>query len=222
MTVLTPAPRPATAGAPTTRMAPDLPAAIPATDREDDARLVDRARSGDTAAFDALVVKYSPRLYGLIYHMTSNRDDANDLLQDALGRAWRSLGKFRGQSAFYTWLYAIATNLTLNYLKKRSRRQHMSLDDIDCGIANDEEFIALTSTSDPHRETRLRELQRRLNEAMQQLSPDHRAVVTMFDIQGLPHSEISRVLGVNEGTVRSRLHYAHRMLQSLLADQMGD
>ena len=183
-----------------------------------DLDLVERARWGDTRAFDELVGKYTPKLYGLVYHMTSNREDTNDILQDVFAKAYRSIKRFRGKSSFYTWIYSIATNMTLNFLKKRNRRRTMSLDDIDLSIENDRNFIEATSKSDPVREANLSELQERLNMAMQQLSVDHRAVVTMFDIQGMPHSEISKILGVSEGTVRSRLFYAHRLLQSHLED----
>jgi RNA polymerase sigma-70 factor (ECF subfamily) len=186
--------------------------------REEDQLLVEKAQNGDTSAFDALVIKHSPRLYGLIYHMTANREDTSDLLQDVFAKAYRALKRFRGQSSFYTWIYSIATNLTLNFLKKRSRRQTCSLDDLDSGIERDKEFIDATAGSDPVREAGLRELQRKLNEAMQQLSESHRAVVTMFDIQGMPHAEIARIMGTSEGTIRSRLYYAHQQLQSLLAD----
>lgn len=92
----------------------------------------------------------------------------------------------------------------------------MSLDDVDSGIQNDPDFIEATSTNDPLREVGLTELQKRLNEALQKLSNDHRAVVTMFDIQGMPHSEIAKILKISEGTVRSRLFYAHRQLQNSL------
>ncbi|RYD37570.1 MAG: sigma-70 family RNA polymerase sigma factor [Verrucomicrobiaceae bacterium] len=191
------------------------------TDKQEDRVLVERAQEGDCAAFDTLVLKYSPRLHSLIYHMTSHREDTHDLLQEVFARAFRNLRSFRGQSGFYTWIYTIAVNLTLNFLKKRNRRHSISLDDIDSGVQNDGEFLELTATSDPVRETGLRELQRHLNEALQKLSEDHRAVVTMFDIQGMPHADISRILGVSEGTVRSRLHYAHKQLQSLLSDYLA-
>jgi RNA polymerase sigma-70 factor (ECF subfamily) len=94
----------------------------------------------------------------------------------------------------------------------------MSLDDIDSNIQNDKEFIELTATSTPVREADLSELQQRLNEAMMKLSYEHRAVVTMFDIQGMPHAEIAKIMGVSEGTVRSRLFYAHRLLQNSLEE----
>ena len=183
---------------------------------DEDQPLVARAQSGDAAAFDELVIKYSPRLYGLIYNMTSNHEDTNDMLQDVFAKAYRAIKGFRGKSSFYTWIHTIAVNMTLNFLKKRGRRYHLSLDDVDASIQNDKEFIELTSASSPVREADLTELQRRLNESMMKLSDEHRAVVTMFHIQGMPHAEISKILGVSEGTVRSRLFYANRQLQNYL------
>ena len=183
---------------------------------DEDQALVSRAQAGDATAFDDLVVKYSPRLYGLIYNMTSNHEDTNYMLQDVFAKAYRAIKGFRGKSSFYTWIHTIAVNMTLNFLKKRGRRYNLSLDDIDASIQNDKEFIELTSTTSPVREADLGELQRRLNEAMMKLSDEHRAVVTMFHIQGMPHAEISKILGVSEGTVRSRLFYANRQLQTYL------
>ncbi len=195
------------------------PVAAPHGRRVDpDLELVERARLGDTHAFDELVGKYTPKLYGLVYHMTSNREDTNDILQDVFAKAYRALKRFRGKSTFYTWIYSIATNMTLNFLKKRNRRRTMSLDDIDLAIEHDPDFIEATSKSDPVREANLSELQQRLNMAMQKLSVDHRTVVTMFDIQAMPHAEIAKILGISEGTVRSRLFYAHRQLQAYLED----
>ena len=180
--------------------------------------LVSLAQSGDTLAFDQLVVRYSPRLYGMIYHMTSNKEDANDLTQDVFAKAYRSLNRFRGRSSFYTWIYAIGTNMTLNFLKKRNRRAAWSLDNLDSGIQNDEAMVDLAHAANPRHQSDLNELQKKLNEAMQSLSNVHRAVVTMFDIQGIPHAEISKILKVSEGTVRSRLFYAHRQLQGHLEE----
>ena len=185
---------------------------------EADEVLVSRAQSGDTLAFDQLVVRYSPRLYGMIYHMTSNKEDANDLTQDVFAKAYRSLNRFRGRSSFYTWIYAIGTNMTLNFLKKRNRRAAWSLDNLDSGIQNDEAMVDLAHAANPRHQSDLNELQKKLNEAMQSLSNAHRAVVTMFDIQGIPHAEISKILKISEGTVRSRLFYAHRQLQGYLEE----
>lgn len=183
-----------------------------------DADLVRRTQEGDTRAFDELVMKYSRKLYGLVYNMTSNKEDTHDLLQDIFAKAYRSLRRFRGNSTFYTWIYSIAVNMTLNFLKKRKRRAGYSYDDVDSGIQNDPAFIDQAHQSNPRRQSNIHELQKKLNEAMQSLSEDHRTVVTMFDIQGMPHAEISRILGVSEGTVRSRLYYAHQQLQVYLED----
>jgi RNA polymerase sigma-70 factor (ECF subfamily) len=186
--------------------------------RQRDDELIARTQAGDATAFDELIVKYSPRLYGLVYNMTSNHEDTNDVMQDVWSKAFRSIKGFRGKSSFYTWIHSIGVNMTINFLKKRGRRVHLSLDDVDAGVQNDKEFIDLTAGSTPVREADLGELQVRLNEAMQKLSNDHRAVVTMFDIQGMPHAEIAKILGISEGTVRSRLFYAHRQLQNFLSE----
>jgi RNA polymerase sigma-70 factor (ECF subfamily) len=185
---------------------------------DEDQKLVARTQEGDVAAFDQLVVKYTPRLYGLVYNMTSNHEDTNDLLQDVFSKAYKSIRGFRGKSSFYTWIHSIAVNMTLNFLKKRGRRFNLSLDDVDASIQNDKEFLELTQSSSPVREADLSELQVRLNEAMMKLSDEHRAVVTMFHIQGMPHAEISKILHVSEGTVRSRLFYANRQLQNYLEE----
>jgi RNA polymerase sigma factor (sigma-70 family) len=183
-----------------------------------DDELVALTQAGEADAFDELVVRFSPRLYGLVYNMTSNHEDTNDLLQDIFAKAYRSIRGFRGRSSFYTWLHTIAVNMTINFLKKRGRRYMLSLDDVDAGVERDADFLEATATSDPRREANLSELQKRLNEAMQKLSNDHRAVVTMFDIQGMPHAEIAKILRISEGTVRSRLFYAHRQLQNYLQE----
>jgi RNA polymerase sigma-70 factor (ECF subfamily) len=183
---------------------------------DEDQQLVSRTQEGDASAFDQLVVKYTPRLYGLVYNMTSNHEDTNDLLQDIFAKAYKAIRGFRGKSSFYTWIHSIAVNMTLNFLKKRGRRFQLSLDDVDSSIQSDKEFLEATASTSPVREADLSELQKRLNEAMMKLSDEHRAVVTMFHIQGMPHAEISKILRVSEGTVRSRLFYANRQLQNYL------
>jgi RNA polymerase sigma-70 factor (ECF subfamily) len=192
---------------------------VPNSSAAEDRILVDKAQAGDTRAFDDLVRKYTPKLYGMVYNMTSNREDTADLLQEVFAKAYRSIKRFMGKSSFYTWIYSIAVNMTLNFLKKRGRHHKVSLDDVDTGIENDPEFIRLTtSNTGTMREVNIHELQKRLNAAMMKLSEDHRTVVTLYDVQGLQHAEISKILGVSEGTVRSRLFYAHRLLQTYLED----
>ncbi len=196
----------------------DKPTAAASSSAEDRV-LVERAQAGDTRAFDDLVRKYTPKLYGMVYNMTSNREDTADLLQEIFAKAYRSVKRFQGKSSFYTWIYSISVNMTLNFLKKRGRYAKVSLDDVDSGIQNDPEFVKVTTAArDTVREVNINELQKRLNTAMMKLSEDHRTVVTLYDIQGHQHNEISKILGVSEGTVRSRLFYAHRILQTYLED----
>ncbi|NWK54322.1 sigma-70 family RNA polymerase sigma factor [Verrucomicrobiaceae bacterium N1E253] len=183
-----------------------------------DEDLVRRAKSGDTRAFDLLIMKYSRKLYGLIYHMTSHAEDSHDLLQDTFSKAYRSLKRFKGKSAFYTWIYAIAVNITLNHLKKSRKRAGPSYSDDQSGLLNDPAFIDQAYRANPRRNSNIHELHQRLNEALLKLSEGHRSVVMMFDIQGMPHAEISRILGVSEGTIRSRLFYAHKQLQGHLKE----
>ena len=95
------------------------PAPPPPTSAAEDRVLVERAQAGDTRAFDELVRKYTPKLYGLVYNMTSNREDTADLLQEIFAKAYRSVKRFQGKSSFYTWIYSISVNMTLNFLKKR-------------------------------------------------------------------------------------------------------
>ena len=187
-----------------------------------DQDLVSRAQKGDTRAFDALILKYGDKLYGLVYNMTSHKEDTHDLLQEIFARAYQSLGSFKGHSTFYTWIYQIAVNLTLNFLKKRKRRAGLSLNDPDSSVQSDPALVDQTNEANPEQQTRLKELQVKLNEAMQKLSEPHRMVVTMFDIQGMSHGEIARILKTSEGTVRSRLHYAHLQLQSALQESWNE
>jgi RNA polymerase sigma factor (sigma-70 family) len=180
--------------------------------------LVTLARDGDTRAFDALILKYGDKLYGLVYHMTSHKEDTHDLLQEIYARAYQSLRSFRGNSTFYTWVYQIAVNLTLNFLKKKKRRSGLSLHELAAAAHQDPALIDSTHEANPEQQTNLNELQVRLKEAMRKLSEPHRMVVTMFDIQGMSHGEIAKLLKTSEGTIRSRLHYAHLQLQSALQD----
>lgn len=188
------------------------------TPEPSDKELVARTQAGDARAYDALVRRFSPRLYGLVYNMTSSHEDTNDLLQEIFAKGYRSIKGFQGKSSFHTWMHTIAVNMSINFLKKRNRRRTMSLDDIDNGVMNDPDFIEATKSADPSNEANLGELQKKLNESLMKLSHDHRAVVTMFDIQGMPHAEIAKILKVSEGTVRSRLFYAHKQLQNHLRE----
>ncbi|MEO7969438.1 MAG: sigma-70 family RNA polymerase sigma factor [Opitutus sp.] len=176
-----------------------------------------RVQSGDVAAFDQLVLKYRSRVYGVVYHLTSSREDAADLTQDAFIKAFQSINRFQGQSSFFTWLYRIAVNSTLTHLRKNRLRTFFSFEKISEDDAVSSEIIAaLTDATGADRETFARELQEKLNEAMHKLSIKHRTVITLFEIDGLSHQEIAEVMDCSVGTVRSRLHYAKQLLQSEL------
>lgn len=208
---------------------PDRPAALenqPApvkTDEElraEERALVKRAQGGDLRAYDYLVRRFQERIYGTIYQMTANHEDANDLAQETFIKAYQALQSFKGDSSFFTWLYRIAVNKTLNFLKSRKNKTQMSLNDMDFNLEHDPEILGLIIEHTPQREAGLAELQKKLNEAMQKLSETHRLVVTLHDIQGLSHEEIGALMNCNVGTVRSRLHYARQQLQGLLADYL--
>jgi RNA polymerase sigma-70 factor (ECF subfamily) len=182
--------------------------------------LVRRARRGDLTAYDDLVKRYQERIYATIYHMTSNHEDANDLAQESFIKAFQALSSFKGGSSFYTWLYRIAVNKTINFLKQRKNRTHMSLNDLDFNAEHDPDLMALISHKTPRRDAGLTELQEKLNAALQKLSEPHRLVVVLHDVQGQSHEEIAKVMECNIGTVRSRLFYARQQLQSELADYL--
>src|ERR1700677_823166 len=132
--------------------------------------LVRRAQDGEMSAYDELVQRYQERIYATIYHMTSNHEDANDLAQEAFVKAYQALKSFKGGSSFYTWLYRIAVNKTINFLKQRKNRQHMSLNDLDFNAEHDPDLVALISDKTPRREAGLSELQEKLNAALLKLS----------------------------------------------------
>ena len=183
-----------------------------------DAELVLKSQQGDVRAFDVLVERYHGKIYGLTYNMTSNREDAEDLTQDVFVKAFEALPRFKGKSSFYTWLYRIAVNKTINYRKKRNRKRALSLDQFDQEIKTDDVYHDLTTKGSPLRNISLSELQEKLNEALQHLSEKHRTVVVMHDMQGIPHDEIAKVVGASVGTVRSRLFYARRQMQTELTE----
>jgi len=191
-----------------------------ASNRAEEDLIVRRAQKGDLAAYDELVRRYQERIYATIYHMTSNHEDANDLAQESFIKGFQALKSFKGGSSFYTWLYRIAVNKTINFLKQRKHRSAMSLNDLDFNAEKDPDLIALISDKTPRRDAALGELQKKLNEAMQKLSEPHRLVVTLHDVQGLAHEEIAEIMDCNVGTVRSRLFYARQQLQGYLLDYL--
>ncbi len=203
-----------------TRPPPPEPPDGPEGEEVADLTLVRRAQRDDVGAYDQLVRRYQERIYATVYHMTSNHEDANDLVQETFIKAFRALKSFKGDSSFYTWIYRIAVNKTINFLKQRKNRLHMSLNDVDFNAENDPDLVALVSERTPRRDLNLSELQEKLNSAMLKLSEHHRMVVTLHDIQGLSHEEIGTIMDCNVGTVRSRLFYARQQLQAFLSDYL--
>lgn len=194
-------------------------AASPERQQEADAdfAVVRQVQAGDVAAFDKLIVKYRERVFGVVYNLISNREDASDLTQDAFIKAFQSINRFQGQSSFFTWLYRIAVNTTLTHLRKHRNRTFFSLENIQEDQSNAQVIAQLSDKNGADRDAQLRELQEKLNEAMQKLSIKHRTVITLFEIDGLSHAEIAEITECSEGTVRSRLHYAKQFLQAELS-----
>jgi len=197
----------------------------PETSRQEaaaeDLEFVRRVLNGETDVFEELIRRHQQRIHATLYHMTANHEDATDLTQEAFTKAFQALKSFKGDSSFYTWVYRIAVNRTLNHLKQRKQRTHMSLNDLDTRAENDPELVALVSEHTPRRDAALSELQEKLNAALLKLSEPHRLVVTLHDIQGMPHEEIARIMECNVGTVRSRLFYARQQLQAWLSDYLN-
>src|ERR1700729_13592 len=195
-------------------------AATPENQEISDRVLVERAQAGDPTAFDVLVRRYQPRLLGMLYNMVNNQTDAWDLAMETFEKAYKSINTFRLDSEFFTWLYRIGFNLTVNFIKRNKHRNNLSMDDADLDLQNRSEFIDVSASGDAEKQARLVELKKKLNESMMKLSDQHRAVVTLFDIQGLSHAEIGKIMNCKEETVRSRLFYAHKQLQKYLKNYL--
>jgi RNA polymerase sigma-70 factor, ECF subfamily len=182
-----------------------------------DEELVEAVARGDVSAFDTLVTRYQGRLYSVIYNMTSNHEDTNDLLMETFDKAYRSLGQYKKNASFYTWIYRIALNRSINHLNRNKKhRYNFSLNDLD-DDGHLEKELQDSGLTGGDKQTELTELQKKLNESLQKLSEEHRAVVVLYDIDGMSHADISKIMNCSEGTVRSRLHYAHKILQKMLA-----
>ena len=132
-------------------------------DDESDIDLGHSAQSGDLRAFDALIYRYGKKLYAMVYNMTSHHEDTNDLLQDIFAKAFQSIEKFRGQSSFYTWIYTIAVNMTLNFVKKKNRIAGLSLNELDHTALTDPALIDSSIGANPVAISELKYLQKRLN-----------------------------------------------------------
>lgn len=189
--------------------------------RELDWIVVQKVQAGNVGAFDVLVQRYREKIFSVIYNMTSNREDASDLTQDTFIKAFQAIGRFKGKSSFFTWIYRIAINTSMTFLKKRNRRRYISYEKIDEEVSSSEIFERLTAKGQTEKGALIQELQEKLNDSLQKLSPKHRTVVVLHEIEGLEHAEIAEITKTSVGTVRSRLHYAKQQLQSYLQDYIA-
>lgn len=194
--------------------------AIAAQDDVPELDLVRQAQAGDTEAFDRLVSRSRTRIFGMIYNMVHNEQDAWDLAQDSFLKAWKSIARFRGQSSFYTWMYRIVMNVTIDWLRKKQVKgagaefdDAIQLKEIDPASRTVPHAGPL-----PHEGMQGREIRDRIDAAIEQLSPEHRAVILMKEIENMQYREIAESLGCSIGTVMSRLFYARKKLQNLLRD----
>lgn len=176
-----------------------------------------RAKSGDDEAFAQLMRDNEKRIYNLTLRMTGNPEDAMDLAQEAFFNAWRGLKFFKGNSAFSTWVYRLASNACIDHLRRQKRRQ-----DISAPIPTLEEDDRQPDIPDerfqPEQELERQELRRAVTQALDQLSTEHRQVLVMREINGLSYQEISDVLDLEAGTVKSRIARARISLRKILLE----
>jgi len=182
--------------------------------------LVKRCQGGDAEAFDELVVRYRTRVFGMIYNMVHSEQDAWDLAQDSFLKAWKSIKRFRGQSSFYTWIYRIVMNVTIDWLRKKQVKAGGAEFDDAIQLKEVEPASKTVPKADalPSENLEQREIRAEIDKAIAQLSPEHRAVILMKEIDGMQYHEIAESLGCSIGTVMSRLFYARKKLQNLLRD----
>jgi RNA polymerase sigma-70 factor, ECF subfamily len=182
-----------------------------------DRELVRESRRGDKEAFRELVERYQRKVLSVALGMVQNRDDALELTQETFVKAYESLGKFKGESSFYTWLYRIVVNLTIDARRRGRRRPTVAIEDLPGG---EDLFSSLTDRdlADPYQQVRASEIGTRVAEAINELTPDHKAVILLREVEGLSYDDISRVMQCSKGTVMSRLHYARKKLQAKLRD----
>jgi RNA polymerase sigma-70 factor (ECF subfamily) len=182
-------------------------------------RLVAQAKDGDVEAFTTLALRYREKIYQAIYWMTQNPHDADDLCQEAFLHAYKHLIKFKGNSSFYTWIYRIAVNRTLNFLKKRMREKKRSQIPVEeCFSTENNAF----HRSNPEEKTLRQELREKLIQAIHTLPNPYQASFILVVLQGMSHSQASQVLGCSANTISWRMFKARKLLQSKLLPYLGE
>jgi RNA polymerase sigma-70 factor (ECF subfamily) len=197
---------------------PSNPADETTGNQADDRELVLRCQRGDMDAYELLVRNNRQRVYALAFSMLRNEQDATDVCQDTFVRAWQALGSFKNNCQFSTWLYRIATNLCIDFSRRRSRRPSEPFEDGVDPKADASVEQAPSNNPSPTAELERGDLRAQIDAAMRELSEDHRAVIQLREYENLDYAEMARVLGCNIGTVMSRLHYARKHLQRLLKE----
>ena len=185
--------------------------------RKEEAALVQRIQNGDADAFAVLMEEYQKKVYLLALRTVGNQQDAEDMTQEAFLRAYRSIHSFRGDSKLSVWLYRLTTNLCIDLLRSRGRKPTVSLTVED----NDEDTQELDVTDeryDPEEIFQRRELQRAVQRGLASLPEDYRVILVLRELEGLSYAEIGEVLGLEEGTVKSRLFRARKKLCAFLIE----
>ena len=179
----------------------------------DEADLIERAKKGDSEAFGVLVERYQRRVVNVAFAVVHNQDDAIELAQETFVRAYENLRKFESRSSFSTWLYRIAANLAIDFWRREGRHVVLHGEDAETEIQR-----LPADSGDSFKSASRKELSGRLAKALEELTPEHRAVILLREVEGLSYDEISEVLQCPRGTVMSRLHYARNRMRGLLKD----
>ncbi len=185
-----------------------------------DWELVGRSAAGDLDAFDELVTKYQKKVYGIIFGIVHQSEDALDIAQEVFLKVFRQLGRFSGKSSFFTWLYRITVNMAIDHQRRKKRISEVEYDD---EIAKEDvtgSAHLLRPELTPEEALSRKELSEIVLEAIELLPEEQRAVLTLREIEGLSYKEIARVLKCSTGTVMSRLHYGRRKLREKLRDYL--
>lgn len=177
-----------------------------------DWELVKKCQDGEINAFQELVSRYHQKIYVVLTGLLRNREDALEIAQEAFFRAYKKIKSFQGGSSFYTWLYRIAVNLAIDS-QRRQKRNPLEFRETMDGLFEEQNEVA----RDPFSDVQDRELREKLISAINDLTPEHRAVIILRAVEGLSYKDIGEILGCSEGTIMSRLHYARKKLQEKLS-----
>ena len=193
-----------------------------ASERVRDAELVKRCQAGDYSAFDELINLYRGKVYAMIYNMIRNDADSWDLSQDVFIKAWKALPKFEGRSAFFTWLYRIAHNVTYDWSRKKKISSSGEFEDYMVDQVDPGGLTNPKGVDSPDSELEREEVRGKITKAIDSLSTDHKEVVLLKEVEGMSYQEIADSVGCSTGTGMSRLFYARKKLKEILGDIQND